>query len=70
MSIKYIDKDETLRRLLLTCRDFNDCLREEILKQGLLRSSQERLPIKRKALWLKLLKIDTTYIRGEFEAYH
>lgn len=39
MSVKYIDKDETLRRLLLTCRDFNDWLKEEVLKQSLLRSS-------------------------------
>jgi len=27
MAIKFIDRDETLRRLLLTCRDFNDCLK-------------------------------------------
>jgi hypothetical protein len=58
MSIKFIDSDETLRNMLAVCRDWNDLLRDEILKQALLRSSQDRLKSKRQALWLKILKID------------
>jgi hypothetical protein len=32
MTIKFIDSDETLRSILLLCRDFNDLLRPEVLK--------------------------------------
>lgn len=39
MTIKYIDNDKILRNLLLVCRDFNELLKDEILKQALLRSS-------------------------------
>ncbi len=39
MTIRFIDKDETLRSILLLCKDFNDLLRDEVLKQALLRSS-------------------------------
>ena len=38
MMIKFVDKDSTLRNLLLVCRDFNDILKPAILKQALLRS--------------------------------
>jgi hypothetical protein len=43
MTIQFIDDDVTLRNMLLVCRDFNDLLSEEVLKQALLRSSQHRL---------------------------
>ena len=43
MTIKYIDSDTTLRNVLLLCRDFNDLLKPEILKQSLLRASPARL---------------------------
>jgi hypothetical protein len=32
MTIKYIDKDETLRNLLLLGKDYNDMLKHEVLK--------------------------------------
>lgn len=32
MTIKFIDKDETLRNILLLCRDFNDLLKPQVLK--------------------------------------
>lgn len=32
MTIRYIDSDITLRNILCVCRDFNDLLRDEILK--------------------------------------
>jgi hypothetical protein len=58
MTIKFIDTDEKLRDLLLLSKDFSEILRDEVLKQALLRSSQHRLKAKRKTLWLKLLRID------------
>jgi hypothetical protein len=57
-TIKFIDKDETLRNLLLCCKDINDFLKQEVYKQALLRSSQHKLERKRRALWLKLFEID------------
>ena len=47
MTIKFIDDDIILRNILLVCRDFNELLKEEVLKQSLLRASQERLSKKR-----------------------
>lgn len=44
MSIKFIDNDKELVSLLQLSRDFNEILRNEVLKQALLRSSQHRLP--------------------------
>jgi hypothetical protein len=32
MIIKYIDEDITLKNLLLVSRDFNDILKEDVLK--------------------------------------
>lgn len=31
-SIKFIDDDRTLRKILLCCRDFNDILKEAVYK--------------------------------------
>lgn len=70
MTIQYIDSDSTLRNMLLVCRDFNELLKDEVLKQALLRSSQHRLQEKRASLWLKILKINPKYTRGEFEAFY
>jgi ecotropic viral integration site 5 protein len=39
MTIRFIDEDSTLVKLLAVCRDFNEVLRDEFLKQALLRSS-------------------------------
>ena len=38
-------------------KDFHDTLRQPVYKQALLRSSQDRLKVKRPALWLKILEI-------------
>ena len=37
-SIKYIDSDQTLKSILLACRDFNETLSPAIYKQALLRT--------------------------------
>lgn len=47
MTIKFIDSDSTLGKILQVSRDFNELLREEILKQALLKASPERLMFKR-----------------------
>jgi len=70
MTIKFIDNDLELRNILLLSRDFNEILRNEVLEQALLRSSQHNLNRKRKVLWLKLLKIDPQYNNAEFESYY
>ena len=70
MTIKFIGNDMELRNLLLLSRDFNEILRNEVLQQALLRSSQHNLARKRKTLWLKLLKIDAHYVKAEFESYY
>ena len=57
-AIKFIDDDVTLRNILLCSRDFNDILKDEVLKQALLRSDTHRIKNKRKTLWLRILKID------------
>lgn len=51
-TIKFIDEDEVLRAILCCSRDMNEILKPEVLKQALLRSSQERLHSKRKLLWV------------------
>ena len=58
MAIKYVDTDCTLFRILQVCRDFNELLTDEVLKQSLLRASQSKLSVKRPVLWLRTLKID------------
>lgn len=68
-TIKFIDEDETLRALLCCSRDMNEILQPEVLKQALLRSSQERLATKRRQLWIKLLKIDMKQVPREFAEY-
>jgi hypothetical protein len=55
MTIKYVDEDSTLLKLLMLGKDFHDTLRQPVYKQALLRSSQDRLKVKRTALWLKIL---------------
>lgn len=70
MTIKFIDKDEDLRKILCLCKDFNDLLKDEVYKQALLRSSQERLQRKRLTLWLKILKINPQQAEQEFQTYH
>jgi hypothetical protein len=68
-SIKFIDDDRTLRNLLLSCRDFNEVLKESIYKQALLKSSQDRIDYKRKILWTKLLQINLKTVPSDFSQY-
>lgn len=69
MTIKYLDTDQALFRVLGVCRDFNDLLTDEVLKQSLLRASQQTLKGKRAHLWLRLLKIDTRSVQLEYEMH-
>ena len=39
MTIRFIDDDITLRKILLLGKDYNDTLRKSVFKQALLRSS-------------------------------
>jgi hypothetical protein len=55
MTIKFIDQDSTLLKLLLVSRTFNEMLKDQVLKQALMRSSQDKLGRKRTILWLKIL---------------
>jgi hypothetical protein len=68
-TIKYIDNDLLLRAILCSSKEMSDILQHAVLKQALLRSSQERLPQKRKILWLKLLKINEKEAKSEFILY-
>jgi hypothetical protein len=43
LTIRYIDCDFTLRNIVSLNKDMNEILREEILKQSLLRSNKERV---------------------------
>lgn len=52
LTIKFIDSDETLRTLICLSRDMNEILREECLKQSLLRADTVKVEKKRKELWL------------------
>ena len=38
----------------------NEILKDPIIKQSLLRADIEQVESKRKSLWIKILKIDTT----------
>lgn len=67
--IKYIDKDITLRNILMVSKDFNEILNRVVLKQSLLRTDQHKIHRKRKTLWLKILKIEPKYIIPEFQVY-
>lgn len=66
MMIKFVDKDSTLKNLLLVCRDFNDILKPSILKQALLRSDQHRINEKRQILWMQILKIEPQEAEHQF----
>jgi len=69
MTIKHIDDDKALLKVLLLCRDSNDHLRDDILKQALLRSSPHRLSLKRPHLWLAILNIDRRFTRNDYEIH-
>jgi len=52
LSIKFMDSDKTLRKIVSLNRDLNDILREEVLKQTLIRADLKDIESKRKDLWL------------------
>jgi len=52
ITIRYIDCDDTLRTLVSLSKDMNEILREEVLKQSLIRADINRVEQKRKDLWL------------------
>ena len=52
--------------MLLVCHDFNEILRDDVLRQALLRSSPERLHRKRPTLWLRVMNIEEKFIQNEF----
>lgn len=57
ITIRYIDDDKTLLKILLLGKDYYESLREPVYQQALMRSSQERLKHKRVALWIRILDI-------------
>ena len=52
LSIKFISDDKTLRKIISLSRDLNEILRDEVLKQTLLRSDVQDVSSKRKDIWL------------------
>ena len=52
LTIKFIDNDKTLRKISCLNKDLNEILREEVLKQTLLRADVKDIAKKRKDLWL------------------
>jgi hypothetical protein len=51
LTIKFIDTDKVLRKIVSLNRDLNEILREEVLKQTILRSDLHILELKRSSLW-------------------
>lgn len=58
ITVKYIDNDEMLLKLLRLNRELNEVLKEPVIKQLLIRTNQSRLSRKRVPLWLQILRID------------
>ena len=52
LTIKFIDKDKTLSKLVCLNKDMNEILRDEVLRQSLIRSDKEEVELKRKDLWV------------------
>lgn len=70
ITIRFVDSDRTLKNLVSLSKDLNEILREEVLKQTLLRSDTDSVEQKRKEVWLQILKVDRQFISAEFELYH
>ena len=66
MSIRYIDTDCGLQTICSLSKLLNETLRDEVLKQSLLRSNLINIESKRKELWLEILKVDKQFIVGEY----
>jgi hypothetical protein len=69
LTVRYVDDDRTLRNLILLNSDMYEILREEVLKQSLLRTNCERLEAKRQEIWLHMLRVDREFIQSEFDTY-
>lgn len=52
LTIKFIDSDVLLQKLVSLNKDLNEILRDEVLKQTLLRADISDLDTKRKDIWL------------------
>lgn len=70
MTIRFIDTDKALRNIICLSKDLNEILREEVLKQSLMRSDIHTIEKKRKGMWLSILKVDEVFALGEFTLYH
>lgn len=46
--VRFVDNDSTLKAILCCSHDMHEILQTEVLKQALLRSSPERIGVKRK----------------------
>lgn len=70
LTIRFIDSETTLKNLCCLSKDMNEILREEVLKQSLMRANIEEVEKKRKEVWLQILKVDRQFISSEFEVYY
>ena len=70
MTIRFIDDDQGLKNIVSLSKDLNEILREEVLKQSLMRANVDVVEAKRKELWLQILKVDKNFITGEYDLYY
>ena len=56
-SLRYIDSDATLRNIICLNKSCNSTIRNVAYKQALLYSQPERLTLKRKLIWIDILRI-------------
>jgi len=68
--VRYVDTDSGLRNLLCLSKDLNEILRDEVLKQSLMRSDIQNVERKRNGMWLSILRVDEKFAKGEFQLYH
>ena len=69
LTIKFIDSDVLLQKLVSLNKDLNEILRDEVLKQTLLRADFSDLEMKRKDIWLQILRIDPVLSVSEYQHY-
>lgn len=67
LTIKFIPTDQCLRNLVSLNRELNEILREEVLKQTLMRSDLHEVQEKRKDIWLQILRIDPLDTQKQYE---
>jgi len=69
LTIKFIDSDKMLSKLVSLNKDLNEIFRDEVLKQTLLRADLRDLEVKRKDIWLQILRIDPVVSVSEYKHY-